>query len=103
MDNAQISNEESSNSSRPATTITNLNNENDSSGPAVPPGSQSSPTGGAGGIKEFIAHTTMFGNVIAAAASQKNSSEPLPFTDYSLFEENYGNFILFIFFRHEDS
>jgi len=29
------------------------------------------------------------GNVIAAAASQKNSSEPLPFTDYSLFEETY--------------
>ena len=33
----------------------------------------------------------LVGNVIAAAASQKNSSEPLPFTDYSLFEEVYGN------------
>ncbi len=43
-----------------------------------------------GGIKEFIAQTTMIGNVIAAAASQKNSSEPLPFTDYSQFEETYG-------------
>ena len=43
-----------------------------------------------GGIKEFIAQTTMIGNVIAAAASQKNSSEPLPFTDYSLFDETYG-------------
>jgi hypothetical protein len=32
----------------------------------------------------------MIGNVIAAAASQKNSSEPLPFTDYSLFDETYG-------------
>ncbi len=44
-----------------------------------------------GGIKEFIAQTTMIGNVIAAAASQKNSSEPLPFTDYSLFEETYDS------------
>lgn len=52
-----------------------------------------------GGIKEFIAQTTMIGNVIAAAASLKNSSEPLPFTDYSLFEENYGQFIKFKLFK----
>jgi hypothetical protein len=45
-----------------------------------------------GGIKDFIAQTNMIGNVIAAAANQKNSSEPLPFTDYSLFEENYSNY-----------
>jgi hypothetical protein len=42
------------------------------------------------GIKAFIAQTAMLSNVIAAAASQKNSSEPLPFTDTSLFEETYG-------------
>lgn len=45
-----------------------------------------------GGIKDFIAHTNMIGNVIAAAASQKNSYEPLPFPNYSLFDEDYGNF-----------
>jgi hypothetical protein len=45
-----------------------------------------------GGIKDFIAHTNMIGNVIAAAASQKNSFEPLPFSNSSLFEDNYGNF-----------
>ena len=43
-----------------------------------------------GGIKDFIAQTNLIGNVIAAAASQKNSFEPLPYTDYALFEENYG-------------
>ncbi len=43
-----------------------------------------------GGIKDFIAHTNMIGNVIAAAASQKNSFEPLPFSNSSLFEDSYG-------------
>lgn len=43
-----------------------------------------------GGIKDFIAQTNMIGNVIAAAASQKNSFEPLPFANYSLFEETYS-------------
>ena len=45
-----------------------------------------------GGIKDFIAQTNVIGNVIAAAASQKNTFEPLPFSNYSLFEENYGIF-----------
>jgi hypothetical protein len=44
-----------------------------------------------GGIHEFIKQTTLIGNVITAAGSTKNSSEPLPFTDRSLFEEIYGN------------
>ena len=42
-----------------------------------------------GGIKDFIAHTNLIGNVIAAAASQKNTFEPLPFSNYSLFDEIY--------------
>jgi hypothetical protein len=50
--------------------------------------SESRVTGG--GIKDFIAHTSLIGNVIAAAAHQKSSFEPLPFPDYHLFEENYG-------------
>lgn len=58
--------------------------------PPQPTNSNNSEQVRPGGIKEFIAQTTMIGNVIAAAASQKNSSEPLPFTDYSLFEETYG-------------
>lgn len=48
-----------------------------------------------GGIKDFIAQTNMIGNVIAAAASQKNSYEPLPFADTSLFEETYSNLLIF--------
>ena len=47
-----------------------------------------------GGVKDFIAQTNIIGNVIAAAASQKNSFEPLPFTDYSLFKETYSKFFL---------
>lgn len=47
-----------------------------------------------GGIKDFIAQTNIIGNVIAAAASQKNSFEPLPYTDYALFEENYGESLI---------
>lgn len=43
-----------------------------------------------GGIQEFIAQTNLIGNVIAAAASQKNTFEPLPFPNYSLFDENLG-------------
>jgi hypothetical protein len=63
-----------------ATVIPVTSNSTQSAGEQIRPG----------GIKEFIAQTTMIGNVIAAAASQKNSSEPLPFTDYSLFDETYG-------------
>lgn len=48
-----------------------------------------------GGIKDFIAHTNMIGNVIAAAASQKNSFEPLPFSNSSLFEDSYGKYSSF--------
>jgi hypothetical protein len=46
--------------------------------------------GGGGGIKDFIAQTSLIGNVIAAAAAHKNSFEPLPFPNYSLFDENHG-------------
>ena len=49
-----------------------------------------------GGIKDFIAHTNMIGNVIAAAASQKNSFEPLPFSNSSLFEDSYGKYSSFL-------
>lgn len=42
------------------------------------------------GIKDFITQTNLIGNVISAASSPNNSYEPLPFTNYSLFEENYG-------------
>jgi hypothetical protein len=45
-----------------------------------------------GGLKDFIANTSLIGNVIAAAAHNKSSSEPLPFPNYSLFEENDGKF-----------
>jgi hypothetical protein len=48
-----------------------------------------------GGLKDFINHTNVIGNVIAAASSQKNSFEPLPFANYSLFEETYGKFCVF--------
>lgn len=70
----------------------NNNNNNNNARNSDNPGPKASSGNPApnGGIKEFIAQTTMIGNVIAAAASQKNSSEPLPFTDYSLFEETYG-------------
>jgi hypothetical protein len=54
---------------------------------------------GPGGIKDFIAQTNVIGNVITAAITQKNSFEPLPFTDYSLFEENYcENYFLLLFY-----
>ena len=43
-----------------------------------------------GGIKALIAQTNVIGNVIAAAASEKNSFEPLPFCNYSLFDDNNG-------------
>ncbi len=43
-----------------------------------------------GGIKALIAQTNVIGNVIAAAASEKNTFEPLPFCNYSLFDDNYG-------------
>ena len=52
-----------------------------------------------GGIKDFIAQTNLIGNVIAAAASQKNSFEPLPFSNYSLFDENYGKLIKLCLFH----
>ncbi|CAF0825220.1 unnamed protein product [Brachionus calyciflorus] len=42
-----------------------------------------------GGLFDFIQQTNVIGNVIAAAATQKNSFEPLPFSNSSLFEENY--------------
>ena len=43
-------------------------------------------------LKDFIVHTNMIGNVIAAAALQKGSSsyEPLPFLNYGLFKDNYS-------------
>lgn len=47
-----------------------------------------------GGIKDFIAQTNMIGNVIAAAASQKNTFEPLPFPNMSLFDETYSSDVL---------
>ncbi len=43
-----------------------------------------------GGIRDFIGATGAIGNVIIGATSQKDSFVPLPFTDTSLFEENYG-------------
>ena len=43
-----------------------------------------------GGLFDFIEQTNIIGNVIAAAATQKNSFEPLPFSNSSLFDENYG-------------
>lgn len=55
--------------------------------------------GRSGGIKDFIAQTNMIGNVIAAAASQKNSFEPLPFPNSSLFHEAYGKPISLIFLK----
>ena len=45
-----------------------------------------------GGIRDFIAHTSAIGNVIIGAASTKNSTEPLPFTNYAEFAETYGKF-----------
>ena len=51
-----------------------------------------------GGLKDFINHTNVIGNVIAAASSQKNSFEPLPFANYSLFEESYGKLCTFCTF-----
>jgi len=47
-----------------------------------------------GGLKDFINHTNVIGNVIAAASSQKNSFEPLPFANYSLFDESYESNLL---------
>ena len=47
----------------------------------------------AAGVKDLIAQSNIIGNVITAATSQNNyldSFEPLPFPNYSLFEENYG-------------
>jgi phospholipase D1/2 len=44
---------------------------------------------GGGGIQELVAQSNVIGNVITAALSQKNSFEPLPFTDYSSFNETY--------------
>lgn len=46
-----------------------------------------------GGLFDFIEQTNVIGNVIAAAASQKNSFEPLPFLNMSLFDENYGKLL----------
>ena len=46
-----------------------------------------------GGIKALIAQTNVIGNVIAAAASEKNSFEPLPFCNYSLFDDNNGIYL----------
>lgn len=43
-----------------------------------------------GGIKDFVSQTFMITHVIAAAASQNNVDEPLPFVNYSLFEDNYS-------------
>ena len=51
-----------------------------------------------GGIKDFIAQTNVIGNVIAAAASQINSFEPLPFPNYDLFEEKHGKNSIIIHF-----
>ncbi len=42
-----------------------------------------------GGIYAFVAHTSAIGNVIMRTA-HKESFEPLPFTDYSLFNEEGG-------------
>ncbi len=42
-----------------------------------------------GGIMDLISQTNMIGNVIAAAASQKNPYEALPFLDSTLFQETY--------------
>jgi hypothetical protein len=44
-----------------------------------------------GGIKSLIQHSNVLGNVILA--SENKSVEPLPFSNYSLFDETYGNYI----------
>jgi hypothetical protein len=53
---------------------------------------QKTPTG----IKDFIAHTSNIGNIIIGAASTKNSVEPLPFTDYSKFNEKISKRFFFL-------
>lgn len=47
-------------------------------------------------LKDFIVHSNMIGNVIAAAALQKGSFEPLPFLNYGLFKDNYSTLIYLI-------
>lgn len=42
-----------------------------------------------GGIKSLIQHSNVLGNVILA--SENKAVEPLPFSNYSLFDESYGN------------
>ena len=48
-----------------------------------------------GGIAAFVAHTGAIGHVIMGTA-RKDSSEPLPFLDTTLFNEDEGGFILFL-------
>lgn len=43
-----------------------------------------------GGIKDFIKETNLISNVMAAVVLKDSNFEPLPFTDYSFFEEKYG-------------
>lgn len=49
-----------------------------------------------GGIIDFVAHTSAIGHVILGTET-KDSYEPLPFTDYSLFDEDKGIYIPFIY------
>ena len=41
-----------------------------------------------GGIKSLIQHSNVLGNVILA--TENKSFEPLPFSNYSMFDESYG-------------
>ena len=40
------------------------------------------------GLKDFIAQTANIGNIITSVSTQK--TEPLPFIDYSQFQDTYG-------------
>ena len=62
--------------------ILNANNTSANANAASPKSSQF------GGIKSLIQHSNVLGNVILA--SETKSFEPLPFSDYSLFEDKYG-------------
>ena len=44
------------------------------------------------GVFDLIAQTSALGDVITAVGTENNSFEPLPYSDYSSFEEIYGKF-----------
>lgn len=45
-----------------------------------------------GSVRDMIQETLIISGGIAATVFKEKNFEPLPFTDYSMFEESYGKF-----------